>query len=244
MSAPDGSPVGAERSIGQLFASATTELSALVHDEIALAKAQLKQDVKRGATSGGAFSAGVSISGGALADVFTRPETLGVVLGLVVGKAAGIFGGTWLTARFTRASLSDDLAWADVFALATLAGIGFTVSLLIGELAFQGDATLTDEVKAAVLVGSLIAAAFATVLLKVRNARYRRLWEAEERDDDLDGVPDVYEQDDPDYHLRMAAILERRAAEHRRLAREKAAERAKRLAEVPGGAGGEKDGPA
>jgi hypothetical protein len=49
MSAPDGSPVGAERSIGQLFASATTEMSALVHDEIALAKAQLKQDVKRGA---------------------------------------------------------------------------------------------------------------------------------------------------------------------------------------------------
>ncbi|MER6572082.1 phage holin family protein [Streptomyces sp. NPDC001093] len=56
MSAPDGSPVGAERSIGQLFASATTELSALVHDEIALAKAQLKQDVRRGAVSGGAFS--------------------------------------------------------------------------------------------------------------------------------------------------------------------------------------------
>ncbi|MFF4575820.1 phage holin family protein [Streptomyces sp. NPDC001410] len=57
MSAPDGSPVGAERSIGQLVASATTEMSALVHDEIALAKAQLRQDVKRGATSGGAFGA-------------------------------------------------------------------------------------------------------------------------------------------------------------------------------------------
>ncbi|MFH9982144.1 phage holin family protein [Streptomyces sp. NPDC017179] len=56
MSAPDGSPVGAERSIGQLFATATTEMSALVHDEIALAKAQLRQDFKRGATSGGAFS--------------------------------------------------------------------------------------------------------------------------------------------------------------------------------------------
>ncbi|MET8826583.1 phage holin family protein [Streptomyces sp. NPDC004610] len=55
MSAPDGSPVGAERSIGQLFASATTDMSALVHDEIALAKAQLKQDVKRGVMSGGAF---------------------------------------------------------------------------------------------------------------------------------------------------------------------------------------------
>jgi hypothetical protein len=57
MSAPDGTPVGAERSIGQLVATATTEMSALVHDEIALAKAQLKQDVKRGAISGGALSA-------------------------------------------------------------------------------------------------------------------------------------------------------------------------------------------
>ncbi|MGJ3560448.1 phage holin family protein [Streptomyces sp. INA 01156] len=52
MSAPDGSPVGAERSIGELFASATENMSALVHDEIALAKAQLKQDAKRGARSG------------------------------------------------------------------------------------------------------------------------------------------------------------------------------------------------
>jgi NhaA family Na+:H+ antiporter len=190
------------------------------------------------------FSAGVPVSGGALREVFTRPETLGVVLGLVVGKTAGIFGGTWLTARFTRASLSDDLTWADVFALASLAGIGFTVSLLIGELAFAGDTALTDEVKAAVLTGSLIAASLATILLKIRNARYRRLCEAEERDDDLDGIPDVYEQDDPAHHLRMAAILEQKAAEHRRLAAEKAAERAGRLAEVPGGAGEENDRPA
>ena len=99
------------------------------------------------------FSAGVKVSGGALGDVFTKPETLGVVLGLVVGKAVGIFGGTWLTARFTRASLSEDLEWADVFAVASLAGIGFTVSLLIGELAFAGDTVLTDEVKASVLTG-------------------------------------------------------------------------------------------
>jgi NhaA family Na+:H+ antiporter len=187
------------------------------------------------------FSAGVSLSGGALADVFTRPETLGVVLGLVVGKTLGIFGGTWLTARFTRASLSDDLAWADVFAVASLAGIGFTVSLLIGELAFEDDAALTGEVKAAVLAGSLIAAVLATVLLKLRNAKYRRMNEAEERDEDLSGVPDIYEEDDPAYHLRMAAIHERKAAEHRRIAEEK---RAARLAEVPGGAGDQGDGPA
>ncbi|MFD3498759.1 Na+/H+ antiporter NhaA [Streptomyces sp. NPDC058676] len=189
------------------------------------------------------FSAGVSLSGGALGDVFTKPETLGVVLGLVVGKALGIFGGTWLTARFTRASLSDDLEWADVFAVATLAGIGFTVSLLIGELAFGGDATLTDEVKAAVLMGSVIAALLATVLLKIRNAKYRRLCEAEERDDDLDGIPDIYEEDDPEYHLRMAAIYDRKAAEHRRIAEVKAAER-HALAEVAGGAGDEHGRPA
>ncbi|MFD5080319.1 Na+/H+ antiporter NhaA [Streptomyces sp. NPDC058371] len=189
------------------------------------------------------FSAGVVVSGGALGDVFTRPETLGVVLGLVVGKAVGIFGGTWLTARFTKASLSEDLAWPDVLAVASLAGIGFTVSLLIDELAFKGEPVLADEVKAAVLIGSLIAAVLAGVLLKMRNAKYRGLWEDEERDEDRDGIPDIYEQDNPAYHLRMAAIHEGKAAEHRRLAAEKAAER-QRLAEVAGGASEESNGPA
>ena len=56
MSAPDG-PVGTERSLGQLVSTATSEMSALVHDEIALAKAQLRQDVKRGAVGGAAFAA-------------------------------------------------------------------------------------------------------------------------------------------------------------------------------------------
>lgn len=164
------------------------------------------------------FSAGVSLSGNALSGVFTRPETLGVVLGLVVGKTVGIFGGTWLAARFTKAELNKDLAWADVFAVASLAGIGFTVSLLIGELAFEGNATLTNEIKAAVLMGSLIAAVFSGALLKLRVRRYRTLYEAEELDEDQDGVPDIYEQDNPAYHLRMAAIYEKKAAEHRRLA--------------------------
>ncbi|MBX9424401.1 MULTISPECIES: Na+/H+ antiporter NhaA [Streptomyces] len=165
------------------------------------------------------FSAGVSVSGGAIHDVFTQPVTLGVVLGLVVGKTLGIFGGTWLAARFTRAELNPDLAWADVFAVASLAGIGFTVSLLIGELAFAGDPALTDEVKASVLIGSLIAAVLASVLLKLRVRTYRAIYDAENRDDDEDGIPDVYEEDDPEYHLRMADILERRAAEHRERAR-------------------------
>ncbi|MFI6962286.1 Na+/H+ antiporter NhaA [Streptomyces sp. NPDC050255] len=164
------------------------------------------------------FSAGVSLSGGALAGVFTRPETLGVVLGLVVGKTIGIFGGTWLATRFTKAELNKDLAWADVFAVAALAGIGFTVSLLIGELAFAGDDDMINEIKASVLIGSLIAAVLSGVLLKLRVRRYRALFDAEELDEDASGIPDIYEQDDPEYHLRMAALYEKKAAEHRRLA--------------------------
>ncbi|MET9935871.1 MULTISPECIES: Na+/H+ antiporter NhaA [unclassified Streptomyces] len=164
------------------------------------------------------FSAGVSVSGKSLGDVFTQPVTLGVVLGLVVGKALGIFGGTWLTARFTRAELNPELNWPDVFALATLAGIGFTVSLLIGELAFAGDPALTGQVKAAVLTGSLVAAVLATVLLKLRVRKYDALYADEERDEDEDGIPDIYEENSPEYHLRMAAIHERKAAEHRQRA--------------------------
>lgn len=130
----------------------------------------------------------------------------------------GIFGGTWLAARFTKAELNDDLAWPDVLAVASLAGIGFTVSLLIGELAFAGDPILTDEIKAAVLIGSLIAAVIACVLLKLRDRKYRALTEAEERDEDHDGIPDIYEEHTPAYHLRMAKIHEEKAAEHRRQA--------------------------
>ncbi|MFE5485665.1 Na+/H+ antiporter NhaA [Streptomyces sp. NPDC056527] len=164
------------------------------------------------------FSAGVSVTGGAIGAVFTQPITLGVVLGLVVGKTIGIFGGTWLAARFTRAELNKDLAWGDVFAVASLAGIGFTVSLLIAELAFEGDAALTGEVKTAVLIGSGIAAVLATVLLKLRVRTYQALLADEERDEDEDGIPDVYEQDNPEYHLRMAEIYEKKAAEHRKRA--------------------------
>ncbi|MET9928592.1 MULTISPECIES: Na+/H+ antiporter NhaA [unclassified Streptomyces] len=171
------------------------------------------------------FAAGVSLDGEALAGVFTRPETLGVVLGLVVGKTIGIFGGTYLAARFTKAELNKDLAWADVFAVASLAGIGFTVSLLIGELSFGDDADTVNEIKAAVLLGSLIAAVLSGVLLRLRVRRYRELYEAEERDEDASGVPDIYEQDDPGYHLRMAAIHEEKAAEHRRLAQQAGATR-------------------
>ncbi|WP_116949133.1 Na+/H+ antiporter NhaA [Jiangella endophytica] len=143
------------------------------------------------------FAAGVTISPDSLSEVFTQPVALGVTLGLVVGKAVGIFGGTYLTARFTRAELSSDLTWSDVFGLATIAGIGFTVSLLIGELAFRDDPHHAELVKTAVLVGSVLAALLATIVLGRRNVIYKRLAAEETRDDDHDGIPDVYQAEEP-----------------------------------------------
>ena len=110
-----------------------------------------------------------------------------------VGKAVGVIGGTWGFARFTRAELDDDLAWTDVLGLSLLAGIGFTVSLLIGGLAYGPGAARDEHVKVAVLVGSVTAAALAAVVLRLRNRVYRQIALEEERDDDGDGVPDCFE---------------------------------------------------
>ncbi|MFE2129409.1 Na+/H+ antiporter NhaA [Streptomyces amritsarensis] len=135
------------------------------------------------------FAAGVPLSGEALARVFTTPEPLGVVVGLVAGKVIGVFGGAWLAARFTHARLNPELAWADVLGLAALAGIGFTIALLFGELAFPAGAT-AESVKAAVLIASLISAAAAGAVLRRRNAVYRHLSDEEERSSDNGGADD------------------------------------------------------
>ena len=140
------------------------------------------------------FAAGVTVGGlSGLGQALTDPVALGIVAGLVVGKAVGIFCSTYLLSRFTRARLDDDLAWIDVFGIAVLAGIGFTVSLLIGELAFGPASLRDDHVKIGVLVGSVAAALLATVVLRARNRVYRAIREDEERDDDADGIPDVYQ---------------------------------------------------
>jgi NhaA family Na+:H+ antiporter len=122
--------------------------------------------------------------------------TLGIVCGLVVGKTVGVLGSTWLVQRFSRAQLAEGVSWWDVLGLSMLAGIGFTVALLIGELAFGTGTERDDHVKIGVLLGSLISALLATVVLRARNRYYRRMCAEEERDTDADGVPDVYEVDD------------------------------------------------
>jgi NhaA family Na+:H+ antiporter len=141
------------------------------------------------------FAAGVTIGGLAgLRQALADPVSVGIISGLVVGKVAGIMVATYLVARLTRAELDEDLTWVDVLGLSLLAGIGFTVSLLIGELAYGVGSERDDRVKVAVLTGSLLAASLAAVVLRIRNATYRRLREAETTDTDADGIPDLYER--------------------------------------------------
>jgi len=121
------------------------------------------------------LSAGITVSGDTLRTVVTGPIGLGVLAGLVVGKPAGVFGSAYLTARFTRAHLSAGLDWADILAVAVLSGIGFTVSLLISDLAFGPYSAAAGVAKMAVLVASVLASAFACALLLARNKHYRRL---------------------------------------------------------------------
>lgn len=112
------------------------------------------------------MSAGVTISRHSLAALFTEPIGLGILLGLVLGKPIGVFGGSWLTARFTRAELAEDLRWRHVFAVSILAGVGFTVALFVSELSFSDEAHI-ELAKAAVLVASTAAAVLGAVALRL-----------------------------------------------------------------------------
>jgi NhaA family Na+:H+ antiporter len=140
------------------------------------------------------FAAGVTVGGwSGFGAAVAHPVAFGVIAGLVIGKPVGVFGTSFLLAKFTRANLDDDLAWRDVLGVSLLAGIGFTVSLLIGELAFGDGTPAGDDVKIGVVVGSVVAGVLASVVLLSRNAAYRRIYEIESADADEDGVPDIYE---------------------------------------------------
>ena len=140
-------------------------------------------------------AAGVTVGGfSGLISALTDPIAIGIIAGLVIGKTIGIFGTTYLVSKFTRATLGAGLKWLDVAGVSMLAGIGFTVSLLIGDLAFGEGTQRDDHVKVGVLAGSLIAATLAALILLSRNKAYRLIHIEETRDDDHDGIPDVYQQ--------------------------------------------------
>lgn len=140
------------------------------------------------------FAAGVAVGGmSGLGEALADRVALGIIVGLVVGKIVGILATSYLVARFTRATLNADLRWVDVLGVAALAGIGFTVSLLIGELAYGVGSERDEHVKVGVLAGSVLAAVTSAAILAARNRAYRALAATEELDSDHDGVPDVYE---------------------------------------------------
>ncbi|TQM81644.1 sodium/proton antiporter (NhaA family) [Saccharothrix saharensis] len=123
------------------------------------------------------FAAGVPVNGEALGSLFTDRLALGVMLGLVVGKVVGIVGASALAVLFKAARWPSGAGPRDIVAVAMLGGVGFTVSLLIADLALEGAAA--EQAKAAVLLASLAASSLAAVLL-VRRSRAHRLGDEDE----------------------------------------------------------------
>jgi Na+:H+ antiporter, NhaA family len=113
------------------------------------------------------MAAGVSLSASALHSFATDRVALAVVAGLVVGKTVGVLGGCVLAVRTKLARLPAGLRWRDLIAVSVLTGCGFTVSLLISELAFE-DPAQAQRMKIAVLAGSLVAAVLGALLLRRR----------------------------------------------------------------------------
>lgn len=142
------------------------------------------------------FAAGVDFRSVGLLDSITTPVAIGIIIGLVIGKPIGVLGGAWLTARFTRATLTPDLGWRDVGAIGVIAGIGFTVALLISELAYETDPARLESAKVAVLTASVIAALLAGGAIRARNRHYSEVYSRESADEDGDGIPDVYQSPD------------------------------------------------
>jgi NhaA family Na+:H+ antiporter len=121
------------------------------------------------------------------------PVTLGVALGLFVGKQIGVFGAAFLAIRFRLANLPVAASWAQLYGVALLCGIGFTMSLFIGLLAFP-DPILQQEVKVGVLMGSLASALCGAAVLLIAKREPSRF---PPRNEDEEPPPPPAEGDAP-----------------------------------------------
>jgi NhaA family Na+:H+ antiporter len=140
------------------------------------------------------FSAGVAVGGAeGFISALGDPVTVGILAALVLGKPAGILLTTWAVTKTTKASLDPGLSWWDVLGVGVLAGVGFTVSLLVNDLSFDAGSEHNDHAKVAILSASLTSALLATVILRLRNKHYRAIEAEEKLDRDSDGIPDVFE---------------------------------------------------
>ena len=110
-------------------------------------------------------NAGVVISGGFLAQAYSSPVTLGILVGYLAGKPAGTVGAAWLVTRLSHGRIRPPIGWAAVTGAGVIAGIGFTVSLLIASLAFRG--TELQEAKVGVLSAALCASAVTWIVFRL-----------------------------------------------------------------------------
>ena len=118
-------------------------------------------------------NAGIAISGGFLARAYGSPVTLGILLGYVVGKPVGITGTSWLVTALSRGRLRPPVGWASVAGAGTVAGIGFTISLLIATHAFHGEAL--EEAKLGVLTAALTASLLTWLVFRATALLPKRL---------------------------------------------------------------------
>lgn len=126
------------------------------------------------------FAAGVSLGGAeGIQAAFASPATIAIIAALLFGKPIGIVATTWLTTRLTRTKLDPSYRWIDLLGVGILAGIGFTVSLLVAELSFDSALAEHDYAKVAVLTASVCAALLAAIVLGIRNRQYARINRAE-----------------------------------------------------------------
>ena len=109
-------------------------------------------------------NAGVSLDGIGFSTIF-HPEPLGIICGLFFGKQIGVFGFSYLSVKFGLADKPNNSTWSNLYAVAILTGIGFTMSLFVGNLAFETSQQYLDGVKIGVLVGSLLSTVVGYFLL-------------------------------------------------------------------------------
>ena len=140
-------------------------------------------------------NAGIALNSRFLAHAFSSPITLGILFGYVVGKPLGILGGSWLATRLSGGRLRPPVGWVAVAGGGTIAGVGFTIALLIATLAFDGDQL--EEAKVGILSAALSAAVLTWLLFRLtallpRRLRIRALLGTAEQ------LVDLYQEVDPE----------------------------------------------
>jgi NhaA family Na+:H+ antiporter len=144
----------------------------------------------------GFANAGVPLDGIGLSQILA-PLPLGIAAGLFVGKQMGIFGAVWLCVRFGLATRLSGATWLQTWGVSLLCGIGFTMSLFIGALAFPGDPALVEEAKLGILTGSILSALAGYCVLRLAplHASHLEIEGRHDRQIDIDGDVASLEED-------------------------------------------------